>query len=596
MVLTVEIGEVSCVANEAAHASRESVSRSLVLRRITEGIREEMMVAMLDLMQGAASACADICTQRLRTLHDEMMQSKQFCHPAKLECESSSSTSADDKVMRTADWNNGRLQDQRACDPEVSLNAMYEDWGAVIQETRREHEPQTVSASEHRLECQGTQSPRDIVCPDSTAWFDAEALLVVSPILRGSLDEQLQEVADEVCKVLQDGANGPNAGCKSPRDTSHTSSEGGTGEVSCGPLLGKAVTAATCSGVRDAKCTTHVASSGTSSANDCLGKLCANQRRMSYEARSTLLSGPTAVQEESVGSATDSDAVSARGQAGGRCSRACVATDRSASSGRWEGNLRLDLPCTARSTRCWRPELTRPSSPRLRTQHRSRRTSRSADASRPSDDEREPSVGPRSPRTARGERASARRPPAAQSPAPRRFPVRLGRAESFTSARSRSQSAASSDGGRSESAPERVTPVHHITPQGVCQSVRMNECMGADICPNGSEGAQRKTVLSAPSALPIQSLPTPARSVQARPAKGDSGSNAASHCEGGASSLECRAGSCESLALNCAESKAESRAELARRQALARLKCAQQSEKVKLCVFKTAAAQSHKSS
>eukprot|EP00929_Paragymnodinium_shiwhaense_P010610 TRINITY_DN115401_c0_g1_i1.p1 TRINITY_DN115401_c0_g1~~TRINITY_DN115401_c0_g1_i1.p1 ORF type:complete len:317 (-),score=78.21 TRINITY_DN115401_c0_g1_i1:122-982(-) len=57
--------------------------RSLVdFRRIAAGVHEDMMVAMLSTLQAAATACAEICVERLRTLHEDILVSIEEKHDA----------------------------------------------------------------------------------------------------------------------------------------------------------------------------------------------------------------------------------------------------------------------------------------------------------------------------------------------------------------------------------------------------------------------------------------------------------------------------------------------------------------------------------
>jgi len=49
-------------------------AHTAILRRLEQGLQEEMMVAMLEVLQGAAAACAEICLERLLQMHKEMMR------------------------------------------------------------------------------------------------------------------------------------------------------------------------------------------------------------------------------------------------------------------------------------------------------------------------------------------------------------------------------------------------------------------------------------------------------------------------------------------------------------------------------------------
>jgi len=46
----------------------------MMMQKVREGVKEDMMVAMLDTLQAAAAACSEVCVQRLRILHRDMLQ------------------------------------------------------------------------------------------------------------------------------------------------------------------------------------------------------------------------------------------------------------------------------------------------------------------------------------------------------------------------------------------------------------------------------------------------------------------------------------------------------------------------------------------
>lgn len=55
----------------AKSAQREEEARTML--RLAQGVQEDMMVALLEAVQGAAAACAEVCLQRLQGLHKEML-------------------------------------------------------------------------------------------------------------------------------------------------------------------------------------------------------------------------------------------------------------------------------------------------------------------------------------------------------------------------------------------------------------------------------------------------------------------------------------------------------------------------------------------
>lgn len=57
----------------AAHAAMTT--------RLTQGVQEEMMVAMLECVQGAAAACTEVCVQRLERLHRDMLRAFDEADP-----------------------------------------------------------------------------------------------------------------------------------------------------------------------------------------------------------------------------------------------------------------------------------------------------------------------------------------------------------------------------------------------------------------------------------------------------------------------------------------------------------------------------------
>jgi len=57
-----------------SHLGALSLKDDPVLQRITTGVQEEMMVAMLDALQSAAAACALVCVKRMQDLHKQMLE------------------------------------------------------------------------------------------------------------------------------------------------------------------------------------------------------------------------------------------------------------------------------------------------------------------------------------------------------------------------------------------------------------------------------------------------------------------------------------------------------------------------------------------